>query len=128
MNVHPSRLRGGQHSVGTERLAGTGEWVGRCDRAAASRVTLAPVLVNTRVRDNGLVTHPAQPRRLEIWPCQSICVWQPTGQIWRDDRYDDLVVFACRGCGSEWVRTEPWTPIDSNGAVPTQVADEARRR
>ena len=66
-------------------------------------------------------------RPLQIWPCQSICVWKPTGETWSDPSGDDLRVFACAGCGSEWVRSEPWTPIDSGGSVPPAVAVERDR-
>jgi hypothetical protein len=80
--------------------------------------------------DNEAMTDdvPISPRRVAAWPCQSICIWEATGELWDDGRYDDLRVFACRGCGSEWVRTEPWTPIDSGGGVPPEVRSEASRR
>lgn len=72
---------------------------------------------------------PSPPRDVEAWPCQSICVWAVTGEVWNDGTGSDLRVFACRGCGSEWVRTEPWTPIDSVGVVPDEVcAERARAR
>jgi hypothetical protein len=34
--------------------------------------------------------------------------------------------FACCGCGSEWDRSQRWTPIDRDGTVPQQVAAQAR--
>jgi hypothetical protein len=61
------------------------------------------------------------------WPCQSVCVWRATREVWWADDHVDLAVFACSGCGSEWVRTEAWTPIDANGEVPEQIAAERRR-
>jgi hypothetical protein len=67
------------------------------------------------------------PRDVDQWPCQSICVWAVTGEVWNDGTGPDLRVFACRGCGSEWVRTEPWTPIDQSGRVPAAVASERAR-
>ncbi len=66
-------------------------------------------------------------RPLQIQPCQSICVWRATGEMLPDQGGDELRVFACVGCGSEWVRTEAWTPIDSGGAVPSAVAAERDR-
>jgi hypothetical protein len=92
-------------------------------------VTLAPPRVNTGVGDNVAVSDDPRPGRpVQAWPCQSVCVWEWTGVTWNDGVYDDLRVFACRGCGSEWVRTEPWTPIDSGGDVPPEVDVERRRR
>ena len=71
---------------------------------------------------------PRTPRAVEAWPCQSVCVWRATGEVWAPERTDEapLRVFACAGCGSEWVRTEPWTPIDAHGVVPVEVAAERR--
>lgn len=66
-------------------------------------------------------------RELEAWPCQSVCVWQPSGQRWYDQTAGELDVFGCVGCGSEWVRTEAWTPIDADGRVPEPVAAERAR-
>lgn len=34
-------------------------------------------------------------------------------------------VFACEGCGSQWVRTEEWTPVDADGIVPDAIASGA---
>jgi hypothetical protein len=60
---------------------------------------------------------------MSSWPCQSVCVWTATDE-WMAHEDRPLLVFRCRGCGSEWVRTEPWTPIDSHGVVPPAVLDE----
>lgn len=32
-------------------------------------------------------------------------------------------MFACRGCGSQWVPSESWTPRDRDGAVPPEVLE-----
>ena len=119
------------------------------ERVALKRWTSAPVKGRThpapgqpvpavefglRPRHDGTVRGPDETgdtgaaRPVRAWPCQSICVWEPTGEVWRTTTYDDLRVFACRGCGSEWVRTEPWTPVDCSGTVPAGVAEEASRR
>lgn len=45
--------------------------------------------------------------------CRSLCAWRRTPAP--DER------FACRGCGSQWVPGEPWTPIDADGTVPADV-------
>ena len=70
---------------------------------------------------------PSPPRDVETWPCQSICVWSATGETWLGRDGDALPVFCCAGCGSEWVRTEPWTPVDATGVVPAEVAAERAR-
>lgn len=66
----------------------------------------------------GVMTRP-----LRIAGCRSRCGWQDTG-----DRLADQPLFACSGCGSEWVPSEPWTPIDYEGAVPEPVAEARRTR
>ena len=55
-------------------------------------------------------------RPLEIAACSSECAWSATGE-----RLGDEPLFACGGCGSEWVPSEPWTPVDWTGAVPEPV-------
>ncbi len=62
-------------------------------------------------------------RRLEISACRSLCSWQATG-----DTLDGERLFACDGCGSEWVVSEPWTPIDRTGTVPEPVQEARRTR
>jgi hypothetical protein len=37
-------------------------------------------------------------------------------------------VFTCVGCGSEWLRSELWTPIDADGHVPREITAELARR
>lgn len=59
---------------------------------------------------------------LAINPCQSRCAWSATGE-----QRDAFNVFACMGCRSEWVASEPWTPADHDGAVPAAVLQERRR-
>jgi hypothetical protein len=79
-------------------------------------------------------TPPVAARTVQSWPCQSVCVWAPTGETWRAPDVDisdapdepDLQVFSCAACGSEWVRTEPWTPVDAHGVVPQAVLAERR--
>jgi hypothetical protein len=61
-------------------------------------------------------------RPLEISACRSQCSWQDTGQELAGEQ-----LFACAGCGSEWVASQPWTPVDHTGAVPEPV-QEVRRR
>ncbi len=61
---------------------------------------------------------------LAVHPCQSSCLWAGTAQLRRDAEQRDLEVFRCSGCGSEWVRTEAWIPVDVDGVVPTDVAAE----
>ena len=62
-------------------------------------------------------------RPLEIAGCRQECSWAATGARLAGER-----LFACAGCGSEWVATEPWTPVDWTGVVPEAVQDERRTR
>ncbi|MFY9915524.1 MAG: hypothetical protein WAK18_12705 [Nocardioidaceae bacterium] len=71
---------------------------------------------------------PADLPRLAVWPCRSSCAWRPTGTTWSTVTGEELPLFACTGCGSQWVRTEAWTPIDAQGSVPSAVAQERRRQ
>ncbi len=54
--------------------------------------------------------------------CRRECAWSATGQALGDEP-----LFACAACGSEWVRSEAWTPIDWLGEVPPSVVDERAR-
>ena len=69
------------------------------------------------------------PRPLEVWPCQSVCRWAGTGEVWQPPTAGGvpLRVFACSGCGSEWVRSEVWTPVNAHGDVPPAVEQERAR-
>jgi hypothetical protein len=120
--------------------------------AAVSRVTLEEVRVNfdlriqavsaTRVRarersaraapragHTGPMTEPLPGTRvLAAEPCQSVCVWTRTGESVVDAAGDAAAVFACSGCGSEWLRSELWTPIDADGHVPPEITAELARR
>jgi hypothetical protein len=60
--------------------------------------------------------------RLEIAACRRLCSWRATDRV-----LDGECVFACGGCGSEWVASEQWTPIDHTGVVPDPVQAERRR-
>ena len=62
-------------------------------------------------------------RPLEIRACRAECAWAA-----RDEMLDGLPLFACTGCGSEWVASEPWTPADRDGVVPEAVQRERGRR
>jgi hypothetical protein len=62
------------------------------------------------------------PRPLRINACRSLCGWVDGGEVLDGER-----LFGCTGCGSEWVASEPWTPIDRAGTVPEEVQDERRR-
>ena len=63
------------------------------------------------------------PRPLEIAACRRLCSWGATGE-----RLDGQPLFACGGCGSEWVPTEQWTPVDWTGEVPEPVQAARRGR
>ena len=61
---------------------------------------------------------------LAIHPCQGSCAWS----VRPETAADPLPRFACDTCGSEWMRTQAWTPIGSDGLVPEAVRREAARR
>ena len=62
-------------------------------------------------------------RALRVTGCRSLCGWHDTGR-----QLDEEPLFACSGCGSEWVPSEPWTPVDYEGFVPEPVAEIRRTR
>jgi len=65
-------------------------------------------------------------RSLVISSCVSVCEWRKT-----DTNFETEPLFACAGCGSEWVPSEAWTPVDADGHVPEAVqaaVQLARRR
>lgn len=64
-----------------------------------------------------------QPRDLVIAPCQSACTWSETG-----DRLAGERVFGCAACGSEWVPSQAWTPVDWQGHVPDAVRAEREQQ
>jgi hypothetical protein len=43
-------------------------------------------------------------------PCQQRCAWRPT-----DNRLAGERLFRCGACGSQWVRSQPWAPVDADG-------------
>ena len=59
---------------------------------------------------------------LAVHPCQRVCTWAPAGR-----QRGGLPLFRCSGCGSEWVRSEPWTPAGADGVVAPDVAAEVAR-
>ncbi len=56
-------------------------------------------------------------------PCLRLCDWDVTDAV-----HQGLPVFACRGCASQWVRTEPWAPCDADGTRKASLLAELRRR
>ena len=56
---------------------------------------------------------------LTAHPCRSLCHWAATGGT-----HDGMALFACAGCGSEWVRSEPWAPRQADGTWPPGVREE----
>ena len=61
-------------------------------------------------------------RPLKVANCRSLCSWAETGEQLEREK-----VFGCETCGSEWVASEAWTPIDSSGVIPDAVHEERRR-
>ncbi|HSE54563.1 MAG: hypothetical protein ACM3XQ_04830 [Nocardioidaceae bacterium] len=60
--------------------------------------------------------------RLTIAACRRLCSWGETEKDLDGER-----LFSCSGCGSEWVASEGWTPVDHTGVVPEAVQAERRR-
>jgi hypothetical protein len=58
-------------------------------------------------------------RPLTVSRCRSECSWSGTG-----DWLAGEPLFACSGCGSEWVRSQEWTPVDWQGDIPDAVLAE----
>jgi hypothetical protein len=64
---------------------------------------------------------PGEP--LAIHPCRQQCCWRPTSR-----QREGEPLFACTSCGSEWVPSQPWTPVDQDGtrhASLTRALDAA---
>jgi hypothetical protein len=62
-------------------------------------------------------------RSLVISPCQNQCEWDVSDEILNHEQ-----LFACSACGSEWIASEPWTPVDADGVVPALVQEARRTR
>jgi hypothetical protein len=77
--------------------------------------------MNLRVGENDPVTE--RPRDLQIAPCRSECAWSES-----EHRLGDERLFACDACGTEWVPSEAWTPVDWAGVVPEAVQRERDRQ
>jgi hypothetical protein len=60
---------------------------------------------------------------LEQRPCLARCAWADTTR-----RIDNLPVFACRGCHSEWTPDQGWTPCNADGLVPEPIREAVRRQ
>jgi len=56
-------------------------------------------------------------------PCRSLCCWAIT-----DVEHERQPLFACAGCGSQWVRSEPWAPRQLDGTWPDGVRGELAKR
>ena len=53
---------------------------------------------------------------LRVRSCLDLCNWNKTPVERRGEP-----LFACRGCGSQWVPSEHWTPRDASGHIPPEV-------
>lgn len=81
---------------------------------------------NPPVRGRGRLRGPGSfapvSSRLTIAACRRLCSWVETEKDLDGER-----LFSCSGCGSEWVASEGWTPVDHTGVVPEAVQAERRR-
>lgn len=59
---------------------------------------------------------------LVIAPCRQLCEWSPTRATRPAGR-----LYACTGCGSQWLPGEPWTPRQADGSWPPGLRAELRR-
>ncbi|RRD48605.1 hypothetical protein [Arachnia propionica] len=55
--------------------------------------------------------------------CRSRCDWRPTSR-----ELEGEPVFECSGCTSEWVPSEPWTPMNADGTIRPEVEAARQRR
>ncbi len=62
--------------------------------------------------------------KLATAACLQLCRWLPAA----GESLDGLPLFRCRGCGSEWVSTEEWTPVDADGGQHGSLQAELARR
>jgi hypothetical protein len=51
-----------------------------------------------------------------------LCAWSTTNEYRDAER-----LFRCAGCTSEWVSSEPWTPIEADGTISSELAAERSR-
>lgn len=54
---------------------------------------------------------------LVVAPCRQLCDWARV-----PPSYDDAVLLACNGCGSQWEPGQAWTPSQADGTVPEAVS------
>ena len=47
---------------------------------------------------------------LAVHACRQTCRWRPSRGLVNGER-----LFACQGCGSQWVASQPWIPVDADG-------------
>ncbi|MGW8590957.1 hypothetical protein ACWIFB_09850 [Dietzia sp. NPDC055340] len=58
---------------------------------------------------------------LRVRSCRDLCNWNATPVERRGEP-----LFACRGCGSQWVPSEHWTPREASGHIPPEVLEILR--
>ena len=97
--------------------------VGWCSREDGWCAFKSPTGVDTGQSGPGAPYPGRVSRPLEIAACRRLCSWDATGED-----LDGRPLFACAGCGSEWVATEQWTPVDWTGVVPEPVQAARRGR
>jgi hypothetical protein len=59
---------------------------------------------------------------LAAHPCRQMCRWRPTDDTWAGEP-----LFRCTSCASEWVPSQPWTPVDADGTRHPALAAALRR-
>ncbi|MGZ4493766.1 MAG: hypothetical protein ACXVWU_03630 [Nocardioides sp.] len=62
-------------------------------------------------------------RSLNVSACRRLCTWSA-----EERQLDGEPLFSCSGCGSEWVPSQTWTPIDWQGEIPAAVQAARRER
>ena len=62
-------------------------------------------------------------RPIKVRACRDVCVWNRTPAERRGEP-----LFACRGCGSQWVPSEDWTPRNREGSIPDEILEIVRGR
>jgi hypothetical protein len=59
---------------------------------------------------------------LVVNPCRQQCRWRPTTHVLAGEQ-----VFGCTSCGSQWVASQPWAPVDADGTRHPTLTDELAR-
>jgi hypothetical protein len=60
---------------------------------------------------------------LVVNPCQKQCRWRPA-----ERRHTGERLFHCTSCGSQWVPSQPWAPVDADGSRAPELLAALEQR